>query len=102
MGGSMATVADQRRWREAMENMGAENVRHKLYAYPFGMALGEREQIIGIDEDPPHPGRNFVEAWLAEKCAAERRERAWILACAIIAAATGIIAVILNIAALMH
>src|SRR5262249_39067089 len=70
-GEAMATQADERRWREAMEGLGAETVRAKLAQAGADTGTGVL-QIVG---NPPHPTRKFIEAWLAEQDAAERKRR---------------------------
>jgi hypothetical protein len=78
-----------------MEELGVENVRAKL---AYGHTARELDAPVSdIVDKPPHPNRRFVEAWLAEKDAAERKQRVWTLICAAVAAATGIIAVLLGI-----
>jgi hypothetical protein len=60
----MTTETYERRWREAMENLGTERVRAML-----DLRAGEARnfRIRGIVDQAPHPTRRFVEAWLAEK-----------------------------------
>ena len=60
----MTTETYERRWREAMEKLGADRVRAAL-----DMRAGQAGnfRIRGIVDRAPHPTRRFVEAWLAEK-----------------------------------
>jgi hypothetical protein len=80
----MATEADERRWREAMEVLDTDTVRAKLtQAGP-----GTTSDVLHIAGEPPFSARKFIEAWLAEKGAAERKRReridGWTLAFAAI------------------
>jgi hypothetical protein len=67
----MATEADERRWREAMEGLGTETVRAKLAQ----AGVGTRDDVAQIVGQLPFPTRKFVETWLAQKEAVERRRR---------------------------
>jgi hypothetical protein len=86
----MATEPDERRWREAMERLGADTVRAKLTTTNIGPDTRVRYIVSGSQP----PTREFVEAWLGEKDAFERKHRArvdgWTLAFAAIGAATGL------------
>jgi hypothetical protein len=92
----MSTAADERRWREAMEKLGVENVRSKLSSFAVGTALDT--PIMGNVDDAPHPPRRFVEAWLAKKEAAGHKYRVRVDILALILGALG---VVLGLAALL-
>ena len=69
---------DQRRWREALENVGKETVRAKLFVGGTGFGADVR----GIVDRAPHPDKHYVERWLAEEDRASQdrdTRRFWIV-----------------------
>jgi hypothetical protein len=95
----MTTEDDERRWREAMERLGVDTVRAKLRDAGQGSAA----EVRHIVDKQPSPSRGFVEDWLAEKDAADRKHRAkidlWTLIFAATGAAVGVIGIVV---ALLH
>jgi hypothetical protein len=87
---ALATAADnERRWREAMERLSVETVQLKI---AYGNAEPQPDaKVRNIVTELPLPTRAFVEAWLADKDAADRKRRArtdfWTLLFAAVAAA---------------
>jgi hypothetical protein len=82
-----------------MEKLGVDTVRAKLRYGHAPRDLGA--EVVGIVVEPPHPKRSFVEAWLAEKDAADRKHRTrinlWTLIFAAIGAATGIAGIVVGL-----
>ena len=70
----MVTKTDhKRRWREAMAKLGVDTVRTKLRD---NAGIGPGSEVKYIVSEPPPPSRAFVEDWLAEGDAADRKRRA--------------------------
>jgi hypothetical protein len=67
-------MSDHRRWREALEKLDVDTVRHKL-----GSTSGP---MLGFVTDAPHPTREFIEAWLSRQQRTARlrdTRRFWVL-----------------------
>ena len=95
---------DEARWRAALKKLDVETVRIKL---AYGNTAPEPDASVrGIVDQPPLPTRGFVEPWLAEMDAAERKHRAridcWTLAFAAVAAVSGLALLALSALVLFH
>jgi hypothetical protein len=89
----MASEEDEKRWRTALEAIGASNVKVLLNHID---PLHPEAEMVSVGDRPPWPRRKFVENWRREQEAANQRKETrrfyWILTWTIVAALAAIIA----------
>jgi hypothetical protein len=99
----MASEEDEKRWRTALEDIGATNVTILLNHID---PLHPEALIASVGDREPWPSRGFVEKWLREQEAAtqrkERRRFGWMLGVGIVAAVAATIAAWPEIKSFFH
>jgi len=89
------TSTDERRWREALEKLDVDTVRHKLADGHTGPGIGA--EVRGIVDQPMHPSRGFVETWLAEKAERKAARSAAVAYWTLLFAAIGAVASVISL-----